>query len=228
MGQFIDLTASDGHKLKAYRADPAGAPKGALVVIQEIFGVNHHMRGVADGYAKDGYAVIAPALFDRVTPGVELGYQPDDIAKGREIRTKITYDQVLADVSAAAAVMKGKGKLGIIGYCWGGSVIWVAATKLDLFTAAIGYYGGDVAKFASDTPRCPVQLHFGDKDTGIPMSDVEKVQAAQKDNIAKGKVEVHVYPAGHGFNCDERGSYDKASAAKARERALAFFKKYIG
>jgi carboxymethylenebutenolidase len=228
MGQFIDLTAADGHKLKAYRADPAGAPKGALVVIQEIFGVNHHMRGVADGYAKDGYAVIAPALFDRVTRDVELGYQPDDIAKGREIRMKITYDQVLADVSAAAAAMKDKGKLGIIGYCWGGSVIWVAATKLDGFAAAIGYYGGDVAKFASDTPRCPIQLHFGDKDTGIPMSDVAKVQEAQKDNIAKGKVEVHVYPAGHGFNCDERGSYDKASATQARERALAFFKKYVG
>lgn len=228
MGQFIDLTASDGHKLKAYRADPAGTPKGALVVIQEIFGVNHHMRGVADGYAKNGYAVIAPALFDRVTPGVELGYQPEDIAKGRDIRTRITYDQVLADVRAAAAVMKDKGKLGIIGYCWGGSVVWVAATKLHGFVAAVGYYGGDVAKFASDMPRCPVQLHFGDKDTGIPMSDVEKVQAAQKDNIAKGKVEVHVYAAGHGFNCDERGSYDKASAAAARERALAFFKKYIG
>lgn len=228
MGQFIDLTASDGHKLKAYRADPSGAPKGALVVIQEIFGVNNHMRGVADGYAKDGYAVIAPALFDRVKPGIELGYQPDDIAKGRDIRTKITYDQVMTDVRAAVAALKGKGKLGIVGYCWGGSVVWVAATKLHGIAAAIGYYGGDVAKFANDAPHCPVQLHFGDKDTGIPMSDVEKVKAAQKDNIAKGKVEVHVYPAGHGFNCDERGSYDKASAAQARERALAFFKKYVG
>jgi carboxymethylenebutenolidase len=228
MGQLIDLTAADGHKLKAYRADPAGAPKGGLVIIQEIFGVNSHMRGVADGYAKDGYAVVAPALFDRVQRDVELGYEPDDIAKGREIRMKITYDQVMADVRAAMAALTGKGKLGIIGYCWGGSVAWVAATKIDGFAAAIGYYGGDVAKFASDQAKCPVQLHFGDKDTGIPMSDVEKVQAAQKDNIAKGKVEVHIYPAGHGFNCEQRGSYDKPSADTARERSLAFFKKYLG
>ncbi|MBI3710406.1 MAG: dienelactone hydrolase family protein [Proteobacteria bacterium] len=223
MGQTLKLTAADGHSLGAYRADPAGKPKGALVVIQEIFGVNHHMRGMCDGFAKDGYACIAPALFDRVKPGIELGYAQPDIESGRDIRGKVTWEQVIADVRAALGAVKGNGKIGIIGYCWGGSVAWRGATQIDGFSAAVGYYGGPITPFLAEKPKCPVMLHFGDKDQSIPMTDVEKIRAAKHANV-----QIFVYSAGHGFNCDERGSYDAASTKIARERTLGFFRKNIG
>ncbi|MDR3535030.1 MAG: dienelactone hydrolase family protein [Acetobacteraceae bacterium] len=221
MGKTIDLKAADGHTLSAYVAGPEGATKG-IVVIQEIFGVNHHMRDMADRFAAAGYAVVAPALFDRAERGVELGYTPDDIAKGREYRMKLTDAQVMADVEAAAAHLAGK-KLGIVGYCFGGTVAWWGATRSKSFTAACGWYGGGIAGTKDERPTCPVELHFGEKDASIPMTDVEAIRAAQP------KVESFVYPgAGHGFGCDERGSFSKPDYELAQQRTLAFFAKHLG
>lgn len=219
----IELTAADGHKLAAYRADPpkGAKPRGAIVVIQEIFGANSHMRRVTDGFAADGYVAICPALFDRVKRGVELGYGPDDIAQGRDLRGKITWPQVLADTAAAIAEAKKSGKVGVVGYCWGGSVAWRAATQLNC-DAAVGYYGGMVAEFAGEQPKCPVMLHFGEMDASIPLSDVDKVRKAHPG------LPIHVYPADHGFNCDDRRQYDATAAKLARERTLAFFRQNIG
>ena len=216
-----ELTAADGHRLQAYEAKPAGAARGGVVVVQEIFGVNDHIRRVADGYAADGYHVIAPALFDRVQPGIELGYTDADIAEGRSIRGQLTFEQALADVDAARKAL-GDGKIGIVGYCWGGTVTWLASTRLDGFAAAASYYGGGIGQFAAEHPRCPTQCHFGEKDHAIPLTEV----AAVRD--ANPAVEIYTYPAGHGFNCDARASFDAAAAKLARERTLAFFRKHIG
>lgn len=222
MGQSIELSARDGHRLAAYEAQPAGKPRGGLVVVQEIFGVNSHIRRVADGYAADGYRVVAPALFDRVRPGIELGYTDADIAEGRAIRERVSFDDALADVSAALAALRDAGNIGIVGYCWGGTITWLAAARIEGFAAAASYYGGGIGKFASEKPRCPTQCHFGEKDHAIPRAEVESVRERQPE------VEVYLYPAGHGFNCDARASYDAASAALARQRTLAHFRKHVG
>ena len=217
----MQLTATDGHRLQAYEAVPAGTARGGVVVVQEIFGVNAHIRGVADGYAADGYRVIAPALFDRVRSGIELGYTDADIAEGRKIRGQLTFEQALADVDAARKALGG-GNIGIVGYCWGGTVTWLASARLQGFAAAASYYGGGIGQFASEHPRCPTQCHFGEKDHAIPLTEV----AAVRD--ANPAVEVYTYAAGHGFNCDARASFDAAAAKLARERTLAFFRKHIG
>jgi carboxymethylenebutenolidase len=218
---MISLTAADGHRLAAYRTGPQNADR-ALVVVQEIFGVNRHMRHIADAFAAQGYAVIAPALFDRVGPGIELGYEAADVAQGRELRGKINDGLTVLDILAAAAALPRGAKRGIVGYCWGGTVAWHGATRTSAFSAASGWYGGGVAAAKSEVARCPVQLHFGETDASIPMADVEAVRAAQPG------VEVHVYPgAGHGFACDERGSYSAKDAALAQERTLAFFAKHL-
>jgi len=219
----IELTAADGHKFAAYRADPpqGTAPRGAIVLIQEIFGANKHMRRLTDGFAADGYVAICPALFDRTKRDVELGYGPDDIAAGRDLRAKIAWPQVLADMAAAIAEARKSGKVGVVGYCWGGSVAWRAATQLNC-DAAVGYYGGMVAEFAAEQPKCPVMLHFGEMDASIPLTDVDKVKKAHPG------LPIHVYSADHGFNCDERKQYDPAAARLARERTLAFFRKHVG
>jgi carboxymethylenebutenolidase len=223
MSKSIELTAADGHKFAAYRADPEGKSRGALVVIQEIFGVNHHMRGVTDGFAKQGYVAICPALFDRSKRGIELGYGEADIAAGREVRGAVGDDGPLADLqSTINEALKSGGKVGVVGYCWGGYLAYLSATRLSGVTAAVGYYGGGIAAKAAEKTRVPVMLHFGDKDHAIPLSDVDKVRAAHPE------IPIHVYNAGHGFNCDERGSYDAASTKVALERTLAFFKQHIG
>ena len=218
---MIQLTAADGHRLQAYEAVPAGAARGGVVVVQEIFGVNAHIRSVADGYAADGYRVIAPALFDRVRPGIELGYTDADIAEGRKIRGQLTFEQALADVEAARKAL-GEGSIGIVGYCWGGTVTWLASARLQGFAAAASYYGGGIGQFAAEHPRCPTQCHFGEKDHAIPLTEVSAVRDANP------AVEVYLYPAGHGFNCDARASFDAAAAKLARERTLEFFRKHIG
>ena len=220
MGTTVQLTAADGHVLAAYRAGPEGAARG-LVVIQEIFGVNHHIRTVCDRFAAQGYAVIAPALFDRVAPGTELTYEPDGVAKGRELRGRIADEATMHDVAAAAAALGGVPH-GIVGYCWGGTVAWWGATRAQGFRAAVGWYGGGIAATRMETPACPVQLHFGEKDAGIPLTDVDAVREAQPG------VEVFVYPgAQHGFGCDERGSFDPEAAALAQERTLAFLGRHV-
>jgi carboxymethylenebutenolidase len=218
MAKSITLTAKDGHKLGAYVAEPQGKPKAALVVIQEIFGVNDHMRRVADGFAKEGYLSVTPALFDRVRPGIEIGYTAEDVEKGRNIRGDVKLEDTLLDLQAAIDEAAKSGlKVGVVGYCWGGGLAFIAAARLKGVSAAVGYYGGMVAAHAEEKPKAPVMLHFGEQDHSIPMSDVEKVKKARPD------VTVHVYKAGHGFNCDERGSYDAGDAKVALERTLKFF-----
>ena len=222
MGKMIELTAADGHKLAAYRAEPAGKPRGAIVVIQEIFGVNSHIRQVADGYAADGYLAIAPALFDRVQRNVELGYSPEDIAKGREIRGKVTNEMAVKDAEAAVKAAAEAGKVGIVGYCWGGLVTWLAAAKIPGLSAAVPYYGGGILDNAELEPKVPLMGHFGDKDAHIPVDGVRKL--AQRH----ARHQIFIYEADHGFNCDHRGSYNAPAAKLARERSLQFFRQHVG
>jgi carboxymethylenebutenolidase len=223
VGQDIKLTASDKFQLGAYRADPAGSPKGAVVVIQEIFGVNHHIRAVCDRLAQEGYTAVAPALFDRAEKGFECGYTPDEIANARKFVANPNWDAMLKDTQAAINELKDDGPVAIIGFCMGGSIAFLAATRLDGLSAAIAYYGGQIAKFADEKPKVPVMMHFGETDQAIPMSDV--------DNIKKkrgGDSEIHVYPvAGHGFHCDERGSFHEPSAKTAWQRTMDFLKKHL-
>jgi carboxymethylenebutenolidase len=222
MGQNITLTASDGFKLGAYRADPSTAPKGAIVVIQEIFGVNSHIRNVCDRFASAGYVAVAPAIFDRIEPNFQSGYSPDEVAVARKFVANPDWPAMLRDTQAAIDAVKDSGPVGIIGFCLGGSVAYAAATKLSGLKAAVGYYGGVVVRFADDKPTVPTQLHFGEKDTGIPLTDVETIKAKRPD------VEVFTYPgAQHGFGCDERASYDKASSDLAWQRSLAFFAAHL-
>jgi len=222
MGKTIRLTASDGHEFGAYRAEPSGAPRGGIVVIQEIFGVNAHIRSVADGFAADGYAAVAPALFDRAERDVELAYDPDGIAAGRALRGKLDWDGPLRDIGAAVDSLSGS-KVAVVGYCWGGSLAWLSATRIDGLAAAVCYYGGQIKDFKDETPRSPVLMHFGSADQGIPLDDVEAIRAAHPD------LPIHVYEgAGHGFNCDMRASYDPDAAATARQRTMAFLAEAIG
>ena len=222
MGQDIKLKASDNFELGGYRADPAGPRKGAVVVIQEIFGVNHHIRSVCDRLAAEGYVAIAPAIFDRIEPNFTSGYSPDEITGARKFVANPDWPAMLLDTQAAIDAAKDAGPVGIIGFCLGGSIAYAAATKLSGLKAAVGYYGGAIVRFADDKPKVPTQLHFGEKDAGIPLTDVETIKAKQPD------VEIFIYPgAQHGFHCDERASYDKASADIAWPRSMAFFAKHL-
>jgi carboxymethylenebutenolidase len=222
MGQDIKLKAADGFELGAYRADPTSAPKGAIVVIQEIFGVNHHIRSVCDRLAKEGYVAVAPSIFDRITPNFQSGYSPDEVTEARKFVANPDFAAMLRDSQAAIDAVKSVGPVGIIGFCLGGSIAYAAATKLSGLSAAIGYYGGAVIRFADDKPKVPTQLHFGEKDAGIPLSDVETIKSKRPE------VEVFIYPgAQHGFHCDERASYDKASADIAWPRSMEFFGKHL-
>ena len=223
MGETVVTKATDGHELDLYVARPKGEPIAGLVVIQEIFGVNRHIRSVADGFAKDGFLVAAPALFDRVEKGVDLTYEGADAQKGRELMQKIDLDEALIDVNAALAYVReqtGK-KAGVIGYCLGGLLAWLSAARLHP-DVAVGYYAGTIGKYAAETPKVPVQLHFGKLDTHIPAEQVEKVHAAHPE------VEIYWYDgAGHGFNCDMRASYNPEASALARTRALPFLKEHL-
>ena len=220
MGKTISLTAKDGHNLSAYQAGLPGSPR-CLVVAQEIFGVNHHIRGICDGFADAGYRVVAPALFDRIERGVELAYDAGGMQRGREIAGAIKPEQMLADLLAGADWL-GEEAVGVIGYCLGGSLAWAAATNARRFKAAVGWYGGAIAANKDLPPNCPVQLHFGADDAHIPLSDVEAIRQAQPG------AEVFVYDgAGHGFGCNERASYDARAAAQAQERSLAFLQHHL-
>ncbi len=227
MGHMIDLKAADGTTFPAYVAEPSGKPKGGVVVLQEIFGVNSHIRSVADGYAADGYFVVAPATFHRVQPGVELGYTEADMGTGFGFKTAVDglpEPGVMADIQAAIDHAAQAGQVGIVGYCWGGLLTWRAACTLQGLSAAVLYYGGGMtaAAEAARTPKVPVMAHFGDQDHWIPLDTVEVFKKVQPG------VSVHVYAANHGFNCDQRGSYNEAAAKLARERTLAFFSQHLG
>lgn len=227
MGSFIDLQTADGQAIPAYVAQPAGQAKGGVVVVQEIFGVNSHIRAVADGYAAEGYLAVAPAIFERVQPGVDMGYSGDDMSAGMALKAAaeaLPAPGVMQDLQAAIGHAAQAGKVGIVGFCYGGLLTWRAACTLDGLSAAIPYYGGGVTTpdEIARQPKVPVLAHFGDKDHWIPLDSVEAFRKAHPE------VEVHVYHADHGFNCDERGSYDAAAATLARERSLAFFGKHLG
>jgi carboxymethylenebutenolidase len=222
LGKQFSLTAADAHKLGAYRADPAGKPKGALVVIQEIFGVNHHIRAVCDRLAQEGYVAVAPAMFDRFRPSFESGYTPEEIASARALMGNLNWDAAMKDVEAALADIKTTGPCGIMGFCFGGSVSFLAACRVNGLKAAICYYGGTIAKNADEKPKCPVQMHFGEKDAGIPLTDVETIKQKQP------QAEVHVYKdAQHGFHCDERASFQKEASALAWKRSMEFLAKHM-
>jgi carboxymethylenebutenolidase len=228
MGQFVDLTSSDGVKVPAWVATPDGAPKGAVVVLQEIFGVNSHIRAVADRFAARGFLAVAPATFHRVQSGVELGYTAEDMQAGMGLKAAVEAlpaPGVMPDIQAAidyAAAQRG-GKVGIVGFCWGGLLTWRSACTLTGLSAAVPYYGGGVTTpdEAARTPQVPVLAHFGERDHWIPVDSVQAFARAQPG------VEVHIYAADHGFNCDQRGSYDDAAAMAARDRTLAFFDRHL-
>ncbi len=221
MGKHIRLMASDGHELAAYQADAGPGARSSVVVAQEIFGVNAHIRSVVDGFAAAGYHAIAPALFDRRERGVELAYDSEGVARGRQLKGEVSLAEADADIAASVAHCAGRGPVAVVGYCWGGLLAWSAAAGCEGLAAAVGYYGGGIAEHLHLQPRCPVLLHFGEQDTAIPLQAVDKVRKAYPD------IPVHLYPAGHGFNCDARGSYHAESAALARERTLAFLAEHL-
>jgi carboxymethylenebutenolidase len=221
MGEMIRLTTKDGAVIGAYQADPVHKPRGAIVVLQEIFGVNHHIRKITDGFAAAGYRAIAPGLFDRIAPGIELGYAQDDVKRGMDIRAKLKLEDSLADIEAAIAVAAAAGSVGIVGYCWGGTLAYAAATHLSGLAAAVCYYGSGIAAMAKQQLLAPTEFHFGEQDKSIPPADIDKIRAAHPNSA------VFVYPAGHGFSCDARESFDEASAALAQSRTLEFFARHL-
>lgn len=219
MGQTIKLKASDGHALSAYQADPVGKPRGGVVVIQEIFGVTRHIRAVADQYANAGFLAVAPALFDRIEPDIDVPYT--DMAQGFAYMKKLKNEEVMRDIEAAILKAQSAGKVGSVGYCRGGTMSYLTAALLRP-AAAIVYYGGGVNNYLGEKPQCPVMFHFGEKDTHIPQSVVAEVKKALPD------APVYLYPADHGFNCTDRASFDAPSAKLALERSLEFFHKHVG
>ena len=222
MGEHVTLTAAEGHEFDAYVARPSRTPIAGLVVLQEAFGVNRHIRSVADEYAGDGFLAIAPALYDRLERGVELGYDGAEKERGLTLARQSNYDDVIKDIAATidyARQQTGK-KIGVIGYCFGGTMAWLSATRLHP-DAAVGYYGGQIPRYAAENPHCPVMLHFGKLDQHIPKSEIDKVQAAHPD------VSIFCYDAGHGFNTSDRASYNADAAKLARQRSLEFLKKNL-
>ena len=219
----IELIASDGHRFQAYQADLPSPPRGGLVLVQEIFGVNSHIRAVAERLAGEGYRVLAPALFDRIEPGIELGYSGDDVKRGVELASSIGFiEKPMLDVTACFEALHQQGlRVGVIGFCWGGTLAWKAAQELKL-SAAVGYYGGQIGSMLEPQPVAPVLLHFGEQDDHIPLSSVEAIVAKNYPNV-----EVHTYPAGHGFNCDQRESFEPISAQRAWTRSMDFFKAHL-
>jgi carboxymethylenebutenolidase len=220
--ESLDLVPADGFSLAAYVAKPASPPRGAIVVIQEIFGVNAHIRATCDGFARDGYVAIAPAIFDRIERGIELGYTEADIARGRALKASADTTAALMDVKAARDAVGQHGRVGVVGYCWGGYLAWLSACRIDGLSAAVVYYGGGIGDVLGETPRCPVLGHFGERDTAIPMSVIAQWRERHPEHP------VHVYDAGHGFNCDQRGAFDPDAAALARSRTLDFFGRRVG
>jgi carboxymethylenebutenolidase len=222
LGKQFRLTAADKHQLGAYRADPQGASKGGIVVIQEIFGVNRHIRAVCDRLAAEGYVAVAPALFDRTEPNFECGYTPDEIANARKFVANPDFSAMLRDAQAAIDELKQEGPVGIIGFCLGGTLAFLAAAEASGLSAAVCYYGGHIIKIVDKMPKCPTQMHFGDKDASIPMSDVETIKKKHPE------CEIYVYPdAGHGFHCDERGSYNADAAKLAWQRSMEFLRQHM-
>lgn len=219
MGQTVEIAASDGRRFSAYLAEATAKPRGGIVVIQEIFGVTRHIRAVADQYASAGFMAVAPALFDRVERDVDVPYT--DMAKGFSYVQKLKIDNVMLDLQAAIDRVAAFGGVGVVGYCWGGTMAYLAAARLQV-AAVVAYYGGSIQQHLAENPRSPIMFHFGEKDTHIPAATVEQIKKAVPEGI------FHLYPADHGFNCTDRASFDPASAKLALQRSLEFFHRYVG
>jgi carboxymethylenebutenolidase len=219
-GSFTRLMARDGHEFDAWLTPASSTPRGAIIVLQEIFGVNSHIRAVAEGFAAEGYVVIAPALFDRVRRNVELDYSPPSVEQGRGYALQLTEQQILLDLGACINVVKRNGPVGVVGYCWGGSLAYLAACELPI-RAAVNYYGTRTVQLLERRPRVPVQYHFGEQDKTLPPEAIAKIRAAHPQG------EYFTYPADHGFNCDQRAAFDAAAAQLARERTLSFFARHL-
>ncbi len=222
MGETIRLTAEDGFDLSAYLARPHGHGKGGIVVVQEIFGVNDHIRSICDRFAADGYAACAPAIFDRQQPGFECGYTPDEVAKARPLMVAGDFETYMRDVAAARDALLGYSPVSVTGYCLGGSVAFAAATRLDGFLCAIPYYGGKIIGIKDEQARCPMLMYFGEQDHSISMEDVRAIQAAQPG------AEIQIYDAQHGFMCDQRSTYSAEHAEKAWAGTIAFLDRHSG
>jgi carboxymethylenebutenolidase len=223
MGSKQTIVASDGHEMGAYRSDASGDVRGGVVVLQEIFGVNAHIRDVCDRFATDGYTAIAPALYDRSSQkNVELGYVEENVAIGRKLTGEFSWNDTILDVDAAAAVLRSEGlKVGTVGYCWGGSISFLSAFRLSI-DAAVAYYGGHITSYLGEKDHCPLLMHFGRKDSSIPLTDVETIQRAYPEAV------VHLYDAEHGFNCDRRSQYEPEASGRAKQETLSFFERYLG
>ncbi len=221
MTGMIELTARDGHKFGAYKAQPTARPTAAIIVIQEIFGVNSHIKAVADGYASAGYLAIAPALYDRAQRGYETGYSPEEIQAGVAVMQTLKIENTLMDVDATLEHARAAGRVGIVGYCWGGTIAWVAAARTTGLACSVPYYGGGIAGYIGEKPNCPVMFQFGEQDKSPTPEQARQVVAAHPGTVA------HFYDAGHGFNCDQRGSYNAAASALAKTRSLEFFAKHL-
>ena len=218
-GKMEKMKMSDGAQVGVYRVQPSGARRGGLVLIQEIFGVTEHIMELCDGYAADGYEVLGPALYDREHPNFQATYSPEDIQLGIKLaRAEHPFDLSIKDAQTCIDDLKQRGHVFITGYCYGGSVTWAAAGRCTGLSAASSYYGGNIGTMIDLNPKCPTICHFGEKDHGIPMEVVHKVEAAHPD------VKVYVYPAGHGFNSDRRTDYDEASAKLAKQRTVELFR----
>lgn len=220
MSRFITIPTAGMQCIAAYRADPEGTPRGGIVVVQEIFGVNAHIRRIVDGYAQAGYVAIAPALFDYVESGVELDYDEAGVARGRALAAEVGFDRAVESAASAAQAIASAGRCGVVGYCWGGTVAFLSCTRLAL--PAVVYYGGRSVPFLDEPARAPLLFHFGATDPIIPPDHVALHREKQP------QAAIHVYAAGHGFNCDARADYDPVAAALARERSLAFFARNLG
>ncbi len=222
MGDMVQLRSKDGQELGAYVVQSGEPATAGIVVVQEIFGVNGHIRSVVDRYAEEGFVAIAPALFDRIEPNVELGYEGADMQRAMSLMGKFDMDTAVDDVGAAVAYLHGFGckKVGVVGFCLGGTLAWLSASRLPV-DAAVGYYGGRIAQYIDETPKVPVMLHFGDQDQHIPATEIDRIKKAYR------QIPIYTYPAGHGFNCDARASYDAPSALRARERTLSFLREHL-
>lgn len=218
----VELTAADAHVLTAYRVEPEGAPRGAVVVVQEIFGVNQHIRAVTERFAREGYLAIAPAIFDRVERGVELGYDQQGITEGRRLAGLLTREGILADLAAAVDHAAEAGRVGMVGYCFGGSVVWIAAAELAGLACAVSYYGSRIVGSMDLAPKVPTMMHVGRHDASFPLDKVHEIGARHPSVI------IHEYDAGHGFNCDLRADYHEESAKIALARTLAFMREHVG
>jgi carboxymethylenebutenolidase len=220
MGELTTIMARDGHEFQAYLSAPPGRPRGAVVVLQEIFGVNSHIQGVTDGFAAEGYTAIAPSLFDRIRRGIQLGYSQPEREEGFGYAQQLKLEQTQKDIAAAVAVVRHSGRVGTVGFCWGGAMSYVSACELPIACAVVYY--GKVVNFIDRKPKCPLLYHFGAQDKSIPLSDVEKIRTAHPQGT------FFVYEgAGHAFNREQGASYHPAAATLARQRTLEFLARYL-